>query len=265
MPTKEIAAEFDEISLVYDETRDPLDATTIEGLVGTLREVGAASVLEVGVGTGRVAKPLSERGIAVTGLDASRGMLTKARAKGLSRLVRGSAYRLPFPDGTFDSALFVHVLHVLDDPARAIREASRVGRRGTFALVHPPRRKDGEDTRREDEPRSLVREILREQGFPIPPRQSLWVKERDLLARFPPDGLVVVSEREVTELLRARIDRLAKRGHRNLLTIPPEALDRAIGVARERVGERTVTYTRVEALASWTTRRGETDPEPSPT
>lgn len=260
MPTKEVAAEFDRISFVYDETRDPLDAATVDGLVGSLRVAGATSVLEVGVGTGRVAQPLSERGITVTGVDASSGMLAKARAKGLGRLVRGSAYRLPFPDRAFDATLFVHVLHVLDDPARAIREAHRVGRVGTFALIHPRGANGRVDTRREDEPRSLVREILVEQGFPVPPRHSLWVKERDLLAKFPPDHLAVVSEREITESLRSRIDRLAKRGHRNLLSIPPEALERAIAIARGRVGDRTVTYTRVEALARWTSAPGDADP-----
>jgi len=255
MPTLKVAAEFDQISLVYDETRDPLDSTTVDGLAGALLGAGVSSVLEVGVGTGRVAKPLSERGIAVTGLDASKGMLSKARAKGLPRLVRGTGYRLPFRDLAFDATLFVHVLHVLDAPERAVREASRVSRVGAFALVHPRGRGPPDSAHREDEPRHLVRAILAEQGYPIPERSNPWTKERDLLARFPPDSLTVVSEREVTEPLRARIDRLAKRGHRNLLTIPPDVLGRAIEIARERVGDRTITYQRVEALASWTAAR----------
>ncbi|MGB6443152.1 MAG: methyltransferase domain-containing protein, partial [Thermoplasmata archaeon] len=98
MPTREIAAQFDQISLVYDETRDQLDGATIEGLADALRRAGAESILEVGVGTGRVAKPLAERDVAVTGLDASIGMLEKARKKGLLGLVRGSGYHLPFRD-----------------------------------------------------------------------------------------------------------------------------------------------------------------------
>lgn len=251
MPTREVAEQFDQISLVYDETRDPLDSVTVDGLAAALRTAGASSVLEVGVGTGRVAKPLQDRGIAMTGLDASRGMLGKAREKGLPRLVRGSGYRLPFRDDAFDASLFVHVLHVLEDPVTALREATRVGRVGAFALVHPRGEEAAVGARREDEPRRLIREILAEQGFSMAPRASPWMKERDLLARLPPDSLKVVRESDVTESLRARVDRLAKRGHRNLLTIPPEAMARAIEVARERVGDRTVTYHRVEALASW--------------
>ncbi len=255
MPTLKVAAEFDQISLVYDETRDPLDSATVDGLTGALGDAGVSSILEVGVGTGRVAMPLSARGISVTGLDASRGMLSKARAKGLPRLVRGTGYRLPFRDHAFDGTLFVHVLHMLDDPERAVREASRVGRVGSFALVHPRGGGQPDSARREDEPRHLVRAILEEEGYPMPPRSSPWTKERDLLARFPPDTLTVVSEREVTEPLRARIDRLSKRGHRNLLTIPPDVLARAIDIARERVGDRSITYHRVEALATWTSAR----------
>ena len=260
MPTREVAAQFDRISLVYDETRDPLDASTLDALAGELRRAGASSLLEVGVGTGRVAKPLSDRGVVVTGLDASRGMLAKARAKGLARLVRGSGYRLPFRDGAFDGALFVHVLHVLDDPVTAVREAARVSRVGAYALVHPRGEGAGVAARREDEPRRLLAEALREQGYATEPRASPWIKERDFLAVHPPDSLRVIGERDVTESLRARVDRLATRGHRNLLDVPPEVLARAVEVARERVGDRAVTYHRVEALAGWSPGSGSVAP-----
>ncbi|HTW39427.1 MAG TPA: methyltransferase domain-containing protein [Thermoplasmata archaeon] len=249
MPTREVAAEFDQISDVYDATREPLDAATIEGLALALHSAGARRILEVGIGTGRVAKPLLDRGFDITGVEPSRGMFAKARAKGIDRIVRGSGYRLPFADGAFDATLFVHVLHVLDDPMRAIHEAARVGRLGAFALVHP--RSDDPSKPRTEFPRHLVRDILAEQGYPMPPRSPPWVKERDLLTRFPPDRLQVVSETDVTESLRDRIDRLEKRGQRQLLKVPPEVVHRAIATARERVGDRTVTYHRVEALATW--------------
>lgn len=262
MATREVAAEFDRISEVYDETRDPLDPSTVGALAESLHLAGVTSVLEVGVGTGRVAIPLGERGLEVTGLDASRGMLARARSKGLVRLLRGSALHLPLGDGAFDAILFVHVLHVLDDPLAALREATRVGRVGAFALVHPQGDPGRVSSRREDEPRRLLREILVEQGYPMPVRSSLSEKERDLMASFPPDSTRVLGEKDVTESLRSRIDRLAKRGHRNLLDIPPDALAKAIATARERVGERTVTYHRVEALATWYSPRGVTRSTP---
>jgi ubiquinone/menaquinone biosynthesis C-methylase UbiE len=264
MPTRDISAEFDQISLVYDETRDPLDAETVDALADRLRTERAAAVLEVGVGTGRVAKPLTDRGVLVTGVDASRGMLAKARAKGLPRLLRGSAYHLPFRDDAFDATLFVHVLHVLDDPVSAVHEATRVARLGAFALVHPHGSGSASEVPRENEPRDLIRQILVEQGYPIPPRSNPWKKEQEILTRFPPDSLRIVSEKDVTESLRSRIDRLAKRGHRGMLTIPPEVMQRAIDEARQRVGDQTRTFHRVEALAMWGPRPGDIGPGAPP-
>jgi ubiquinone/menaquinone biosynthesis C-methylase UbiE len=74
----------------------------------------------MGIGSGRIATPLIQRGLGVTGLDTSAGVFAQAREKRTDRLVRGSAYALPFPDATFDAALFVHVPHLLDDPGAAL-------------------------------------------------------------------------------------------------------------------------------------------------
>jgi SAM-dependent methyltransferase len=59
-------------------------------------------------------------------------MLSVARANlekaGLSRieLRQGDIYAPPFPRDTFDLVVIHQVLHYLDDPARAIREAARL-------------------------------------------------------------------------------------------------------------------------------------------
>ncbi|EQD70545.1 Methyltransferase type 11 domain protein, partial [mine drainage metagenome] len=84
-----------QIAPVYDDTREAFEAETIDRIAAELRAESVGSLLEVGVGTGRVAVPLAERGLHVTGVDASLGMMGRARTKGLERLVRGSAYRLP--------------------------------------------------------------------------------------------------------------------------------------------------------------------------
>lgn len=71
----------DTIADVYDDwastaAGDPLPA------VDVLTELaGDASVLELGVGTGRVALPLAARGVEVHGLDSSAAMIDKLRAK----------------------------------------------------------------------------------------------------------------------------------------------------------------------------------------
>lgn len=253
MSPLEVAAAFDQISVVYDETRDPLSPKTVEGIAAELRQRAIRSILEVGVGTGRVALPLAEQGFEVTGVDASRRMLAVGRSKGLSRLVRGDAYRLPFGDRTFDTVLFVHVLHLLENAPVAMDEGIRVGRSGVTALVHPARPDRPDPLEGSDrDPREIVYRYLAQEGYPLPPHHGgPRTRERALLRQWPPDQLVVVNDQEVTEPLAKRIHMLERRGSRHTLTVPPDVLRRAAAAARAEIGDQTLTYRRVEALATW--------------
>jgi ubiquinone/menaquinone biosynthesis C-methylase UbiE len=247
----EVPKAFDTIAPAYDTTRDPLDAATIASMGDLLRADQVRTILEVGVGTGRVAVPLRDYGFEITGVDASRGMLARAHSKGLSRLVRGSAYRLPFADRACDATLMVHVLHLLEQPTTALQEASRVGRGGVWALVHPP----GEGAARtpsEYEPRRIVYRLLAEKGYPVPTRGiGPGDKERSLLRRYPPDQLTVVADRTVTEPLSKRLDMIDAGASRHTLNIPKPILHQAVETARTQIGDRTFTYRRVEAFARW--------------
>jgi SAM-dependent methyltransferase len=72
---------------VYDDWYD--DAFDTEGAVTTLtRLAGPGPVLELGVGTGRLALPLAEAGLTVVGLDASARMFEKLAAKPGAERVR---------------------------------------------------------------------------------------------------------------------------------------------------------------------------------
>jgi SAM-dependent methyltransferase len=76
-----------ESSTFGDRSADFYDTWPIEWLdtVGTVARLvelaGPGPVLELGIGTGRVALPLLERGIGVCGIDASEAMVAKLRAK----------------------------------------------------------------------------------------------------------------------------------------------------------------------------------------
>ncbi len=253
MSIGEVPRAFDQISSAYDETREPLAPETVGKLADLLRESGVSSLLEVGVGTGRIAAPLQSQGFALTGVDASLGMLSRARPKGLDRLVRGSAYALPFGDRTVDATLFVHVLHLLDQPRRALGEATRVGRHGAFALVHPAGERPDRDPSAPDGPRRIVYRILAERGYPIPERGQGGPprRERVILTTLPPDRLTVLSDQTVTEPLAKRLDTLERGGNRHTLHVPREELVRAVAEARREVGDRVHTYRRVQALATW--------------
>lgn len=251
MTAANIRRDFDSLSAVYDETREPLDTSTISGLREFLLEHRWSAVLEVGVGTGRVARPLVDLGIRVVGVDGSRGMLARAASKGLPCLVRGDACRLPFLDRSFDVCLFVHVLHVLEHPDVGLREAQRVGRGGALAVLDLPPKNGPTEGTPEEEPRRIVREILAEEGFPDLLRSGPRAKEQEILRGNPPSEIRVLSDREITEPLAKRLDLIGKRAYRQVLRVPPEVLERAVAAARKRVGARRVTYRRTEAVVWW--------------
>jgi SAM-dependent methyltransferase len=77
--------------------------------------------LEVGVGTGRFAKPLGIK----TGLEPSVRMREIARRRGI-KVLAGVAENLPFGDGEFDLVLMVTTVCFLDDIYQAFQEAHRV-------------------------------------------------------------------------------------------------------------------------------------------
>ena len=95
-----------------------------------------ARVLEVGCGTGHWLGALRRRAFVVAGLDASMGMLSRARAQGSTALVCGVAEHLPWPDQAFDRLFCVNALHHFRDQPRFIAEARRVLRpRGQFMTI----------------------------------------------------------------------------------------------------------------------------------
>lgn len=93
--------------------------------------------LEIGVGTGRFASPLSVR----YGLDPSPGMLALAGRRGI-RAVRGVGEALPFRSASFDLVLIAFVIEFVDDLAGFLGEAARV-LRGRGRLVVGFMDKDG--------------------------------------------------------------------------------------------------------------------------
>lgn len=110
----------DRFADVYDDWYDDPPATdaTVAALVARARAAAGdrtPAVLELGVGTGRLALPLAAAGLAVTGVDASTAMLDRLAGKQASeRRERADEHRGdavttvvgdmagPLPDGPFD-------------------------------------------------------------------------------------------------------------------------------------------------------------------
>ena len=117
----------------------PVDA--IEHAV--LEAVGGhpGRLLDIGTGTGRLLERVADRVERGLGVDASRAMLALARSR-LSKpelahcaVRQADMYRLPMPDGEFDTVVLQMVLHYAEDPAAALAEACRVLRPGGMLLV----------------------------------------------------------------------------------------------------------------------------------
>ncbi|MFE4175752.1 class I SAM-dependent DNA methyltransferase [Streptomyces sp. NPDC056909] len=75
---------FDErVAATYDESSEgPFEPGAVEAAVDVLAEfAGHGRALELGIGTGRIALPLSRRGVPVHGIDMSRAMVARLRAK----------------------------------------------------------------------------------------------------------------------------------------------------------------------------------------
>ena len=93
-----------------------------------------ARVLELGVGTGRIALPLAAAGVEVVGIDRSHPMLAQLSARvdhssvGTVHLIRGDIKALPFRPAAFDAALAVHVLHLVADWAAVLERVSQLVR-----------------------------------------------------------------------------------------------------------------------------------------
>jgi ubiquinone/menaquinone biosynthesis C-methylase UbiE len=121
------AASWDRIRSLH--VPDNAVETAIRKLVG---KRPFQSMLDLGTGTGRlleILSPLYRRGV---GIDMSREMLAIARANldkaGVqnAQVRQGDIYAPPVERDAFDLVTIHQVLHYLDDPSAAIREAARM-------------------------------------------------------------------------------------------------------------------------------------------
>jgi SAM-dependent methyltransferase len=256
-------AEFDEIAPVYDETRGVLDDETSSGIKEMLEKHGCHSILEIGVGTGRVALPLMKDDFQVTGVDLSRKMMERASGKGIKNLVLAEGSQVPFKNKTFDASMMAHVFHILQDPISVLQESARVSKIGVFALVRKggmghwwsyfrPEgglsgdRSDGpdsgdqtsDDRTREyfEERRKSFRAIAEKYGWNLEKQRQLhprnWQGEQEILTKYPPDDLMTVSDVEITLSLEDRLARFEKNAYSYMMGMPEEMRQEIISEIR---------------------------------
>src|SRR4029079_90376 len=138
---------FDRAAEYYDATRGYAEGSADrirDAIVAYTGASQATRVLELGVGTGRIALPFIRAGYDYTGVDISQAMMDRLRAKLAGdqsvadyrfQLRQGDITALPFEDSSFDVIIAVHVLHLVADWRRAVQEARRVLRNGGQLLI----------------------------------------------------------------------------------------------------------------------------------
>jgi SAM-dependent methyltransferase len=128
------AKAFDRVADDYDRMRGGMERGR-QAAAQLAGDLAPGPVLEVGVGTGIVAAGLAELGHDVRGVDVSPPMLARAAERLPGRVCVGDARALPFADGSFANVVFTHVLHLVGDMPRALRETARVLRPGGRLLA----------------------------------------------------------------------------------------------------------------------------------
>lgn len=132
---------FDQAAEYYDRTRGlppDVQSKVTELLAGELSDRGLC--LEPGVGTGRIALPLQERGIPMVGADLSAPMMARLVENAGGHmpfpLLRADLTGLPFASDSFGAALICHVLHLVPAWRAAIVELARVVRPGGVVVIN---------------------------------------------------------------------------------------------------------------------------------
>jgi phosphatidylethanolamine/phosphatidyl-N-methylethanolamine N-methyltransferase len=129
-----------EFSHLYDRLFTRVFYPRIERVIQSLRIPPGARVLEVGVGTGLSFTAYPPH-CQVTGIDLAPEMLEQAQEKIAHngwrhlKVMEMDALNLKFPDNSFDYVMAFHVVSVVPDAARLMREVMRVSKPGATVVI----------------------------------------------------------------------------------------------------------------------------------
>ena len=235
---------FDRVADVYDATRG-ISSEAEQPVVDALAEtVGAGRLLEVGVGTGRWARPLRARGLNVIGTDVSRRMLQVGRSNGLAGVLLADVRRLPFRDRSFGSSMSNHLLHLVEDWPNALREIARVTAGSYRSILEY-------ETARPDLS-AEYKALARAQGHPVGPPG---LPERELRERLPPDHERPIASVKGINPVEEILGPLERRAFRDTWAIPEPDHRQIIGTLRSRHAAAEVRTELSVVLAEWDPRR----------
>ncbi len=109
----------------------------LEWLERLHQERGRLRILDIASATGMSFRFLEKFGD-VRGIDISEETIRLCKSRGVDRIVRADAMKLPFRDDSFDAVLALDALEHFDDDHAAIEEIRRVARPGALILITVP-------------------------------------------------------------------------------------------------------------------------------
>ncbi len=125
---------FDFVAPVYERIHFGAAASYKKiSLLGNFQKTDR--VLDLGGGSGRIAKFFVGKVREITVADSSQGMLAVCRKHGGINCVRTFAEKLPFADGYFDKIIIVDAFHHFQDHDKVAKEVERLlGRSGQLII-----------------------------------------------------------------------------------------------------------------------------------
>jgi ubiquinone/menaquinone biosynthesis C-methylase UbiE len=226
---------FDRAAGFYDATRKLPDNTgeaITQALLREIRAAGADRVLEVGIGTGRIARPLMREGVRMVGVDISREMMGQLREQLTTGhttpdLILGDATALPLAAGSFQAAMVVHVLHLVSSVEQTLGEIRRV-LAPEGVLLHQTRMPTAETERVWDDSHDEWGRLLGERGFVRRPRHDQVMIREKIAESGASLRLVDVTRSTETSTVDEELKRLRARSPSWTWLVPGELLDNAL-------------------------------------
>lgn len=237
---------FNRAAAFYDATRklrDDIADQITHALLAEIRSAEANRVLEVGIGTGRMARPLMREGVQMVGVDISPEMMGQLVAQLTPEhtppeLLLGDATALPFREWSFRAAMVVHVLHLVKSPDDAIREISRVLTPGGV-LLQQTRRPDEETREMWDATYEAWGRLFKKRGYERRPRQGEMsiIRER-IRASGASLRIVDVVYDEYVHTVKQDLDDVRERIHSWTWEVPDDILNESLPEFAEWMYER---------------------------
>jgi ubiquinone/menaquinone biosynthesis C-methylase UbiE len=130
---------FEQVSKDWDAMRTELFSDSVRvSALDALDVTPGGIAVDLGAGTGFITEALIARGVSVIAVDQSEAMLDELMRKFGGSNVEcrvGTAEALPIEDGSVDYVLANMYLHHVDEPERAIGEATRILKSGAALAI----------------------------------------------------------------------------------------------------------------------------------